>query len=94
LPEQELLERLRHYEDLLSKNNVQFESIDESGVDQPYRSTGDVNMDSVVDASSEKSSMRETSIPRDEGVYDTKYGRGFRVSVCITDTKLEASGML
>jgi hypothetical protein len=85
IPEQELLDRLRRYEGLLGKNNIQFEPIDECGEDWSYRNTSCESPESAFDVSSRKlaaghgEQLRGQENRVNEAVYETKYDFLFRL---------------
>ena len=72
LPEQDLLGRLRHYEELLEKNNIAFESIDEATSGQIHETKGDDDLVAVIGESSGKLAMPEPETRDNEAVFETK----------------------
>jgi hypothetical protein len=69
LPEHDLLGRLRHYEQLLNKNNIPFEPIVEDYASQALEGEGEDGEVSTVGITT----MQEPESQKNEAVFETKY---------------------
>jgi DNA-binding XRE family transcriptional regulator len=81
----DLLGRLRHYEELLDKNNIPFESIDEHGVSQIHEDIGDDGMASTIGMSPGGPTIQQPESQRNEAVFETKYALCYEFDVDIAD---------
>jgi DNA-binding XRE family transcriptional regulator len=82
LPGHDLLGRLRHYEELLNKNNIPFEAIGEHGANQALEDTGDDGVGSTVGMSP---TMQDPESQKNEAVFETKYALCCDFDVDIAD---------
>jgi hypothetical protein len=70
-PEKDLLERVRRYEDLLRQNNIQFQPLHNSVMEQASSSTDHGGYDGTNDDKSERNPQKEET-PESETKYEAK----------------------